>query len=119
MSEAATETTTKIVWFEVPAADTKRAREFYGQLFGWQFEAFGGMDYHTTYDGGGAIESGSGERAILVYFGVVDVDAAAARVRELGGAAGDTQEIPGVGRYARCTDSEGNAFGLYEQPPSS
>jgi predicted enzyme related to lactoylglutathione lyase len=32
----------KVVWFELPAKDTKRAREFHGQLFGWQFQAFEG-----------------------------------------------------------------------------
>lgn len=119
MSETATDTTTKIVWFEAPASDTERARAFYGQLFGWQFEAFGDMDYHMTYEGGGAIQGGAGETAILVYFGVVDVDAAVARVRDLGGEAGEVQETPGVGRYVRCTDSEGNAFGLYEQTASA
>jgi predicted enzyme related to lactoylglutathione lyase len=37
-----------------------------------------------------------------------------ARVRELGGESGDPQEIPNVGRYATCTDTEGNAFGLFQ-----
>ena len=34
------------------------------------------------------------------------------RVNQLGGKAGDKQEIPGMGHYAVCTDSEGNQFGL-------
>ncbi len=115
MSNTATETTGKIVWFEAPATDTQRARSFYAALFGWEFEAFGDIDYHLTYAGGGAIQGASDERGILVYFGVADVDAAAARVRELGGEAGEPAPIPGVGGYAICVDSEGNRFGLYEQ----
>ena len=31
---------------------------------------------------------------------------------ELGGEAADAQEIPGVGCYPHCADTEGNAFGL-------
>ncbi len=55
MTESARQTAHKIMWFELPAGDTKRAQEFYGQLFGWQFEAFEGQDYDTTYEAGGAI----------------------------------------------------------------
>jgi hypothetical protein len=35
---AAQATVAKIAWFEVPAADTQRARGFYDELFGWQFQ---------------------------------------------------------------------------------
>ena len=34
----------KPVHFEVPAKDTSRAREFYSNLFGWQFESMEGPD---------------------------------------------------------------------------
>jgi uncharacterized protein YndB with AHSA1/START domain len=38
MTDGATQATTgKIVWFEIPARDTARARGFYGELFGWRF----------------------------------------------------------------------------------
>ena len=100
MSETISETAGKVVWFELPAKDTTRARGFYGQLFGWQFQAFEGpTEYHMTYKGGGAIQPGNGQKGPLVYFGTDDIDAS---------------EIPGVGRYSRCTDSEGNPFGLYQ-----
>jgi predicted enzyme related to lactoylglutathione lyase len=49
-----------------------------------------------------------------VFFGVEDLDAAIARVRELGGEAGEKQEIPGIGFYAQCMDTEGNPIGLYQ-----
>jgi uncharacterized protein len=109
------ETAGKIVWFELPAADTGRAQDFYGKLFGWQFQPFDGPgEYHMTYEGGGAIQPANGNKGALVYFGSDDIDASIARVRELGGEASDKQEIPGVGLYAQCTDSEGNPFGLYQ-----
>jgi uncharacterized protein len=102
----------KIVWFEVPSADAGRARGFYGSLFGWKFEAVEeGGDYQMT--DGGAVYSAD-KTGILVYYGTSDIDGSVARVRELGGESGDPQEIPNVGRFATCSDTEGNAFGLFE-----
>ena len=109
------ETAGKIVWFELPAANTTRAQDFYGKLFGWTFQPFDGpMEYHMTHEAGGAIQPANGRKGPLVYFGSDDIDASIARVRELGGEASDSQEIPGVGRYAQATDTEGNTFGLYQ-----
>jgi uncharacterized protein len=35
------------VHFEIPADDTTRGREFWGSLFGWEFQAFPGpFEYH-------------------------------------------------------------------------
>ncbi len=36
------------VHIELPAKDSATAKEFYGSLFGWQFQSFGDMDYHMT-----------------------------------------------------------------------
>lgn len=39
----------KMVHLEIPAGDTAKAREFWGSLFGWQFEEFPGpSEYHVT-----------------------------------------------------------------------
>ena len=108
-----------LVWFELPAADSARAREFYGRLFGCTFEPFGDADYHVTYDARGAVYGASGEKGLLAYFGVADVDAAIARVRELGGEAGEKHDEPGVGDYAHCSDPDGNRFGLFRRDGSA
>jgi len=34
-----------IVHFEIPADDIERAQKFYTELFGWQIEKAGPMDY--------------------------------------------------------------------------
>jgi uncharacterized protein len=107
------ETAGTVVWYELPADDTARAREFYSGLFGWQFERWPGpTEYHVN--GMGAIKPANGTKGALVYFGTDDIDSSAARVRELGGSAADVQEIPGTGRFAECVDTEGNAFALYQ-----
>ena len=108
-----------LVWFELPAEDTGRAREFYTRLFGWNFEPFGDDDYHVTYEARGAVYRAPSEKGILAYFGVDDIDAAIARVRELAGEAGEKRDEPGVGEYAHCSDPEGNRFGLFRREASS
>src|ERR1700739_4564355 len=108
MTDSATSTTGKIVLFDLPAADSERARTFYGQLFGWQFQAFDGQGYHMSHEAGGAIMGAPGQTGPVFYFGVGDLDQAVARVEELGATGGNKQEIPGVGYYAQCVDTEGN-----------
>lgn len=109
-------TASKIVWFELPARDTKRARDFYGRLFGWKFEPFGGAaEYHMASEAGGAITPvSSGTKGPIVYFGVEDLDASSERVKELGGRVGERKELPHVGSYVHCVDTESNPFRLWQ-----
>jgi predicted enzyme related to lactoylglutathione lyase len=53
-----------------------------------------------------------------VFFAVDDLDAALARVRELGGelVPFDHGEDTRFGRFAFCKDDQGSAFGLHERP---
>jgi predicted enzyme related to lactoylglutathione lyase len=40
---------TRIVHIEIRADDTAKAKEFWGSLFGWQFEAYPGpSEYHMA-----------------------------------------------------------------------
>jgi hypothetical protein len=103
----------KVTWFEIPAGNTDRARSFYGGLFGWTFTPYDDTGSYQMTDSGGIHQSE--KNGVTVYFGTSDLDASVAQVRELGGQAGDPQEIPNVGPYATCSDTEGNAFGLYQQ----
>jgi predicted enzyme related to lactoylglutathione lyase len=120
MSETVSETAGKVVWFELSADDTIRARSFYGRLFGWLFEPYeGATEYYLTSDGGGAIESRNGNDGPLLYFGTPDLDTSLAQVWQLGGKASEPGKIPGIGRYADCVDTEGNRFGLYESDPQA
>ena len=109
------------VHFEFPAEDDARATRFYGDLFGWEWNTAdmgGDFQYHmvqfTEESGGAVYKSPDGLKGPIVYFDTEDIDASVARVRELGGAADEKQPIPGVGWFARCTDTEGNPFSLYQ-----
>jgi predicted enzyme related to lactoylglutathione lyase len=116
MSNTMTPTASKIVWFELPAKDTKRAQDFYARLFGWTFEPFEGVsEYHVANDAGGAIKAAApGDEGPVVYFGVEDLDATAKRVEELGGQVGERRELPNVGVFIECVDTENNPFSLWQ-----
>jgi predicted enzyme related to lactoylglutathione lyase len=115
----------QMVHLEIPAGDTGKAREFWGGLFGWEFQAFEGSpsEYHMTRfsetTGGAIMESDGSTKGPRVYFDVDDINAATAKVKELGGEATDGMPVPGMGWFATCTDSVGNQFGLWQNDPNA
>ena len=113
----------QLVHFELLAQDSGRAKTFWSSLFGWKFRGWDGpVEYHML-DGnepGGAIyPSDEGGTGAVIYFGTSDIDSSVARVRELGGSAEEKQPIPSVGWFARCTDTEGNDFSLFQGDESA
>jgi uncharacterized protein len=115
----------QMVHLEIPAGDTAKAREFWGGLFGWQFQAFEGSptEYHTTRfsdtQGGAIMEAEGGKRGPRVYFDVDDINAAMARVNELGGEGSQALPVPGMGWFGVCKDTEGNEFGFWQNDPNA
>jgi predicted enzyme related to lactoylglutathione lyase len=114
----------QIVHFEIPADDTAKGREFWGSLFGWEFEAFPGpSEYHLTriseQTGGAITNMEPGKRGMRVYFDVDDIKTGAARVQELGGEAGEPMPVPSMGWFVTCTDTQGSEFGLWQNDPSA
>lgn len=101
-----------LVYFVMPAADANRAQRFYGELLGWRFSPGnvpGGYNIEGVSPPAGMFE---GEGAPELYFMVDDLEAGMARVRELGGEAGEPQPTEG-GRFSRCRDDQGAAFGIW------
>jgi predicted enzyme related to lactoylglutathione lyase len=110
------------IWFELNTPDIAAASDFYAAVTGWSV-APSPMAEHGGYliastpagDGVGGIMTPPAEApgfpGWVVYFGVDDVDAAAARVTELGGAvAFGPMDIPHVGRFALVRDPQGVTF---------
>ena len=109
----------KIVHFEIPASDTGRAKEFWGSLFGVEFQTYEGpVEYHMFQNddqtGGGVYPRQQGEQGLITYFAVDDIDAARSKIQELGGKAEDKDSVPGMGWFARAEDTEGNSFSLWQ-----
>jgi uncharacterized protein len=114
----------QMVHVEFPAGNTAKASEFWGSLFGWNFESYPGpSEYLMTRfsdNQGGAIYGAEGdERGARVYFDVDDINTGIARVKELGGEAGEGMAVPSMGWFATCTDTEGNKFGLWQTDPNA
>ena len=112
----------KPVHIEIAAKDTSRAQDFYTGLFGWNFQAMEGpQEYNMTQlsdtSGAGLFPGDPG--AIRVYFDVDDINAGAAKLRELGGEGDDPQPVPGMGWFVTGKDTEGNPIGLWQNDPSA
>ena len=114
----------KVVHVEFPAQDADRAARFWEGVGGWSIQDAGmpGIDYRMFQEGdqGGAVypKMDEQDQAPIVYYGSDDIDADLAKVRELGGDAGEKMPIPHVGWFARCKDTEGNSFSLFQSDES-
>lgn len=108
------------VWFELLTPDPDPAQDFYGALLGWTVAPspapeHGGYRVAAAPDGEMVAGLMTGQTGMpagwLVYFGTADVDAAAEKVKSLGGAIHvGPMDIPHVGRFAYATDPQGIGF---------
>ena len=105
-------------YFEIMGSDARRSRTFYGELFGWNFDA--AMPTYAFADtGGGGISGAVGgadeaNRWATIYARVDDLERCLARAEELGG----TRLYGPVVVSERTTtgairDPAGNVMGVY------
>lgn len=116
-----------VVWLDLSTTDVDRARRYYGELLGWEYEASdtGQGVYVIARVPGGEVggmmaqdpaqtETGV-PSAWTVFFGTDDIDHAVARVEELGGSVLEPPfAIPGDVRIAIVADPTGAVCGLME-----
>jgi len=117
-------TTPNIVWFEIPADNPERAKRFYGSLFGWKIEPFPGVTDYWHIDTGGGEDTPAGglmarkhpEQPITNYVGVESVTEFMGKVERLGGKiCKPKKDVPQMGYFAICQDTENNTFALWEK----
>jgi predicted enzyme related to lactoylglutathione lyase len=113
----------KMVHVEFPAQDADRAERFWETFAGWSIGDSGmeGFDYRMFQEdgwGGAVYPQQGGEQGPIIYFDTDEIESDLAKVRELGGNTEDKQPIPHVGWFARCKDSEGNSFSLFQSDES-
>lgn len=112
-----------VVHFEICGSDAAKTREFYGKLFGWQYQMFEAMDYGMVAPAGeGSIGGGvfaAPEQSppyVTFYVHVDDLAASLARAEELGGETTmPPTPIPGMGSMAMFNDPDGNMIGLFSE----
>jgi uncharacterized protein len=114
-----------VVHFEIVGRDADGLRSYYGELFGWQFDADNPMNYgivqrdqNVSDDGmgiGGGIGAGPEgyDGHVTFYVGVPDVEAALAKAESLGGSRmmGPEQVMEQV-EIGQFTDPEGHLVGV-------
>ncbi len=120
----------RVVHFEIQARDLDRAKKFYSEAFGWKMEQMGPeMSNYVVITTGdvkepGGINGGMVQaddkiwNAYSCVIAVDDIDKAMEDVKKAGGEVlGEKMDIPTVGTYAQCKDSEGNFFSLLQPAP--
>lgn len=111
-------------WAQLVCTDVERAREFYGGLFGYEWEEMpsDGDQPHLIAKAGGhsaadVMGPPPGAPAMsywLAYFGTDDLEAATARIAELGGSVmAGPMEVPETGDLVVAADPQGGVFALY------
>ncbi len=125
----------RVIHFEIHAAEPERAIMFYTALFGWQFAQWGEQKYWLVKTGekgtpgidGGLLPRYGGSpldmaavNAFVCTVDVDDLDAAMERASKAGGQlALPKMAIPAVGWLAYFKDTEGNIFGMMQADGSA
>lgn len=118
-----------LAWTELHTSDAAAAKDFYGDVFGWQVrdEPMDGFTYTVARPRGGG--DGSDQAGIMQmsqemaaggavsmwqpYFEVADCDAVCAKAAELGASVYmGAETVEGVGRLAAFADPFGAAFAI-------
>jgi uncharacterized protein len=129
-----------IVHFEIPADQPERAARFYRELFGWEISKWDaptdgmadrdpGFEYWmvrtvpTDAEGrptrpgvnGGLMSRMFTGQAPVNYISVTSVDEFVRKAERLGAKVMlPKRPVPGMGWFAQLTDTEGNAFAIWE-----
>ncbi len=115
-------------WNELLTSDSVAAFRFYSQLFGWKILEEMDMGPTGTYriyglgdrrlGGMMTIPKGTPMPVMWIFYAMTgDLDAAVARATRKGGKLmNGPMEVPGGGRIAQLTDSQGAAFALHQAP---
>ncbi|MBX3463210.1 MAG: VOC family protein [Planctomycetes bacterium] len=117
----------RFIWHDLMTTDGAKAQAFYRDLFDWRIEehAMHGFVYRRILAGPGPIGGIVEERNLpnshwMPYLAVDDVDAAAARIQELGGSVCvPPTDIPQTGRFAVVGDPQGATFSIFRGLPGS
>ncbi|MEC3980925.1 VOC family protein [Amycolatopsis sp. H20-H5] len=117
-----------VVHFEIIGTDPAKLRDYYGALFGWEFDTSGPVAEAVSEQGnygfvnagaGGGIAGGVGggagyEGHTVFYVGVPDVEAALRKAESLGGTRrmGPERAPGGALVVGHFTDPEGRLIGV-------
>lgn len=110
-----------ISYLFIPAADTRQSGDFYAGVFGWEIGE-GSPEHRGFSDSTGHVagalvthEEPAGDRGLLPWVYVTDVDSAVERIKAYGGEIVRDPAPEGRLRVARFRDPAGNVLGVWQQ----
>jgi predicted enzyme related to lactoylglutathione lyase len=116
-----------IGWFEIFVTDVEKAKDFYSELFGWDFKLMEGADfeYWTIFTGedsigGGFMKKSSQEnnsQSVVIYVEVNDIEEALSSTEKMGGKIEKIKTLisPTSGYYALIRDLDNNVIGVWSE----
>lgn len=116
-----------IGWFEIKVTDFERAKNFYSQLFDWDFKLSQGSKtiYWNVYTGENTVGGGFTKRefseqigqSIILYIEVDDINEKLKKVIELGGKIEQERTLISetAGYFALFRDLDNNVMGLWSK----
>jgi len=116
-----------IGWFEIFVNDVEKAKEFYGNLFEWQFKLSKALspNYWMIYTGEDSVGGGFMKKAnpahsgqsLLLYVETDDIDSILAKVEKLGGKVETKKTLISEtsGYFGLFRDIDGNLMGLWSK----
>jgi uncharacterized protein len=118
-----------VEYFQIPADDISRAKEFYKKVFGWEMQKWNNSEnseqeywmFQTQDDkensglGGGIMKRQSPQHTVTNFITVSSIEEYSSKIEQSGGKIIMPKiEIPNMGFFAVCLDTENNMFGIYE-----
>lgn len=123
----------RLIHFEIHVSDMERAKNFYGEVFGWSFQDwsdYAGMPYFGAVTGdenelgingalvqrkGNAPEQSQALNGYACTMGVENYDGTEAKIIANGGkVAMPKYALPGMAWQGYFIDTEGNIFGIHQ-----
>ena len=100
---------------EIGTGDAAASRDFFAAVMGWSFRGELGQGWFES-EGGPIGLHGGDAPMIVTYFPTEDIEAATAKVMDVGGTVhGEIADEEGFGRFATCSDPAGVRFGLHQK----
>jgi predicted enzyme related to lactoylglutathione lyase len=113
----------RVIHFEIPADEPKRAVRFYRNVFGWKIDKWGPMEYWLASTGerdepgiDGAIMRRPDDKGVRNTISVSCLNESIEKVKDEGGKiVSPKRAIPGVGWFVYAEDTEGNIIGMMQE----
>jgi hypothetical protein len=112
---------TLIGHIEIPTTDLDKAKQFYFNVFSWDFKPFGNgyllfNNHKGIMVGLRLVEKVSTGDTTVFHVNIPDINSILERVKENGGSVKRNKTvIPAMGYYALFIDIDGNTIGLFQK----